>query len=102
MLKDNLGRQVGLFDNGRLDSMAVSGFDMMAGIDLELQQYGEELMRNKRGAIVAIEPSTGEILAMVSAPSYDPNSIALDKTAVWLLIACFRIPLTAPFSTEVS
>ncbi|HRD05915.1 MAG: penicillin-binding protein 2 [Saprospiraceae bacterium] len=79
VLKDNLGRQVGLFDNGRLDSMAVSGFDMMAGIDLELQQYGEELMRNKRGAIVAIEPSTGEILAMVSAPSYDPNSIALDK-----------------------
>ncbi|MBK8701592.1 MAG: penicillin-binding protein 2 [Saprospiraceae bacterium] len=79
VLQDNLGRQVGLFDNGRLDSMAVSGVDMMSSIDLDLQKYGEELLRNKRGAIVAIEPSTGEILAMVSAPSYDPNSIALDK-----------------------
>ncbi|MBK7008629.1 MAG: penicillin-binding protein 2 [Saprospiraceae bacterium] len=79
VLKDNLGRQVGLFDNGRLDSMALSGFDMMSGLDLELQEYGEALMKGRRGAIVAIEPSTGEILAMVSAPSYDPNSIALDK-----------------------
>ena len=79
VLKDNLGRQVGLFDNGRLDSMAVSGVDMMSSLDLDLQKYGEELMQNKRGSIVAIEPSTGEILAMISAPSYDPNSIALDK-----------------------
>jgi len=52
---------------------------MMSGLDLELQEYGEALMKGRRGAIVAIEPSTGEILAMVSAPSYDPNSIALDK-----------------------
>jgi penicillin-binding protein 2 len=79
VLKDNLGRQVGVFDNGRLDSMAVSGVDMMSSLDLDLQKFGEELMKNKKGSIVAIEPSTGEILAMISAPSYDPNSTALDK-----------------------
>ncbi len=79
VLKDNLGRQVGVFDNGKLDSMAVSGIDMKSALDLELQKYGEELMVNKKGSIVAIEPSTGEILAMISSPNYDPNSIALDK-----------------------
>ncbi len=79
VLKDNLGRQVGVFDNGRLDSMAVSGIDMMSSLDLDLQKYGEELMVNKKGSIVAIEPTTGEILAMVTSPSFDPNSIALDK-----------------------
>lgn len=79
VLKDNLGREVGKYDNGRLDSSAVAGYDMMSSLDLVLQKYGEELMINKRGSIVAIEPSTGEILCMVSSPSYDPNSIALDK-----------------------
>jgi penicillin-binding protein 2 len=79
VLKDNLGRQVGLFHNGLYDSLAVPGVDVMSSLDLELQKYGEELMIKKKGAIVAIEPSTGEILAMVSSPSFDPNSIALDK-----------------------
>ena len=82
--------------------MAVSGFDMMAGIDLELQQYGEELMRNKRGAIVAIEPSTGEILAMVRCTFLRPKQHGPRQNRSVALIACFRIPLTAPFSTEVS
>src|SRR5690606_22879626 len=67
ILRDNLGRRVGSFDNGRLDSMAISGEDIELGIDLDLQAYGETLLRNKRGAIVAIEPSTGQILAFVSA-----------------------------------
>jgi penicillin-binding protein 2 len=79
VLKDNLGRQVGLFHDGLYDSLAVPGVDVMSSLDLELQKYGEELMVKKKGAIVAIEPSTGEILAMVSSPSFDPNSIALDK-----------------------
>ncbi len=79
VLKDNLGRQVGIFDNGKFDSLATPGVDMMSSLDLDIQQYAEELMVMKRGAIVAIEPSTGEILCMVSAPSFDPNSIALDK-----------------------
>ncbi|MBK9255510.1 MAG: penicillin-binding protein 2 [Saprospiraceae bacterium] len=79
ILKDNRGRQVGSFDNGRLDSLAISGEDMQISIDLELQAYGDSLMLNKRGAIVAIDPNTGEILAMISAPAYDPNILNLDE-----------------------
>lgn len=79
ILKDNLGRHVGSYDNGRLDSMAIPGEDMKISIDLDLQAYADSLMRNKRGGLVAIEPSTGEILAMVSAPSYDPNILSLDE-----------------------
>lgn len=56
-----------------LDSLPVSGNDVTLTLDLELQQYAEALMRGKRGAVVAIEPATGEILAFVSAPSYDGN-----------------------------
>jgi penicillin-binding protein 2 len=79
ILKDNLGRQVGSYDNGRLDSMAIPGEDMKISIDLDLQAYADSLMMNKRGGLVAIEPTTGEILAMVSAPTYDPNLLSLDE-----------------------
>lgn len=79
ILKDNLGRQVGAYDNGRLDSLSIPGEDMKISIDLELQAYADSLMMNKRGGLVAIEPSTGEILAMVSAPTYDPNMLSLDE-----------------------
>ena len=76
ILKDNLGRDVGRYKEGLLDSIAESGINLSASIDLALQKFAEELMRNKKGAIVAIEPSTGEILAMVSAPTYDPNVLS--------------------------
>jgi penicillin-binding protein 2 len=56
-----------------MDTMAVQGTDIISSIDLDLQEYGELLMRNKRGSIVAIEPETGEVLALVSAPNYDPG-----------------------------
>jgi len=79
VLKDNLGRDVESFENGRLDSAAVSGSDIISTLDLDLQAYGEKLMQNKLGSIVALEPSTGEILAMVSSPSYDPNLLNLDR-----------------------
>jgi penicillin-binding protein 2 len=72
-VRDVHNRIKGSYDNGRLDTLSVSGEDLISTIDLDLQEYGEELMRNKRGSIVAIEPSTGEILAMVSSPNYDPN-----------------------------
>jgi penicillin-binding protein 2 len=72
-LKDNIGRDLGSFDNGAYDSVAHSGKNLMTSIDIELQQFGEELMQNKRGSIVAIEPTTGEILAFISSPGYDPN-----------------------------
>ncbi|GAA4832030.1 penicillin-binding protein 2 [Algivirga pacifica] len=70
----NARREVkGKFKDGAYDELPESGSDLVSSIDLELQQYAEQLMQNKRGAIVAIEPSTGEILTMLSAPSYDPN-----------------------------
>jgi penicillin-binding protein 2 len=79
ILKDNLGREVGSYDNGKLDSAAVPGEDIIISIDLALQQYADSLMKNKRGGLVAIEPSTGEILALVSAPFYNPNLLNLDE-----------------------
>ena len=66
-LKDNLGRPVGSYKNGVLDSLAISGKDLITGLDLELQAYGELLMHAKTGSIVAIEPSSGEVLTMISA-----------------------------------
>ena len=63
----------GKYSNGDYDTVAVNGMDLKSTLDIELQKYGEELMRNKRGSIVAIEPSTGEVLCMVNNPSYDPN-----------------------------
>ncbi|MFK7921432.1 MAG: penicillin-binding protein 2 [Bacteroidia bacterium] len=68
-------REVGSYANQRYDTAAVKGKDMMLGIDTELQAFGEALMQGKRGSIVAIEPSTGEILAFISAPAYDPSSL---------------------------
>lgn len=79
ILKDKFGRQVESYNNGSLDSLSVPGDDIQISIDLELQKYADSLMMNKRGGLIAIEPSTGEILAMVSAPYYDPNLLTLDE-----------------------
>ncbi|MBK9271103.1 MAG: penicillin-binding protein 2 [Saprospiraceae bacterium] len=79
VIRDKLGREVGSFENGRLDRKAVSGSDLILSIDLELQKYGEKLMQDKLGSIVAIEPSTGEILCLVSSPNYDPNLLNFNK-----------------------
>ena len=70
--KDKYNRDIGSYKNGKFDTIAVQGKDIHLSLDIELQKYGEQLMINKRGGIVAIEPSTGEILALVTAPSYDP------------------------------
>lgn len=72
-VRDVHNRIKGSFDEGRYDTLPVAGHDLMSTLDLDLQEYGEQLMSKKRGSIVAIEPSTGEILALISAPSYDPN-----------------------------
>lgn len=72
---DHLNRDVGPLENGRFDKKPTPGSDLTLTIDAELQAYGQLLMRGKRGSIVAIEPSTGEVLTIVSAPSYDPNSL---------------------------
>ncbi|SER57565.1 penicillin-binding protein 2 [Pedobacter rhizosphaerae] len=63
----------GSYADGKYDINAVSGERLISGIDIQVQKLGEELMKNKVGAIVAIEPSSGEILALVSSPGYDPN-----------------------------
>ena len=71
--KDKFNREIGSYKEGKFDTIAVQGEDINLTIDAEIQKYGEQLMINKRGGIVAIEPKTGEILALVTAPSYDPG-----------------------------
>ena len=72
-LVDVYSRIKGSYAEGRMDTVAVQGSDIISGIDLDLQEYGELLMKNKRGSIVAIEPKTGEVLTLVSSPNYDPG-----------------------------
>lgn len=71
--KDKFNKEIGPFKEGIYDTVAIKGNDVTITIDKDLQKYGEELMIRKRGGIVAIEPKTGEILALITAPSYDPN-----------------------------
>lgn len=63
----------GSYKNGQYDTLPIPGKDLQLTLDGSLQNYGETLMANKRGSIVAIEPKTGEILALISCPNYDPN-----------------------------
>jgi len=70
---DVYSRVQGSYVGGTMDTLAVQGSDVISTIDLDLQEYGEKLMRKKTGSIVAIEPATGEILALVSSPDYDPE-----------------------------
>lgn len=72
-LRDAHGRVQGRYQNGRFDRRPVAGKNLTLGIDANLQALGERLMEGKIGSIVAIEPSTGEVLCMVSSPSYDPR-----------------------------
>ena len=67
------------FAGGKLDTSAQQGPPLHLGVDIDLQAYGEELMKHKLGSIVAIAPSSGEIIAMISAPSYDPNLLVGTK-----------------------
>jgi penicillin-binding protein 2 len=71
--KDRFNRDIGPYKEGLFDTLPERGNDVQLTIDATLQKYGEELMIHKRGGIVAIEPSTGEILALITAPSYNPS-----------------------------
>lgn len=73
------GIDKGSFKGGEFDTASVAGKNLTSTIDIELQKYGEMLMEGKRGSVVAIEPKTGEILSMISAPSYDPNVLTGSK-----------------------
>lgn len=89
ILVDVFNREKGSFQDGRYDTASVAGEILMLSLDAKLQKYGELLMQNKVGAVVAIEPSTGEILACISNPSYDPNLLvgrARTKNYVQLLL----------------
>jgi penicillin-binding protein 2 len=81
VLVDVHGRAKGAFRDGEFDIPAEAGKDISLTIDIDLQKYGEELMANKIGAIVAIEPQTGQILSMVSSPTYDPSLFIGKKRA---------------------
>lgn len=74
-LVDSRNRQKGSYANGAYDTAAVAGERLTSSLDLRIQKLGEKLMQNKVGSIVAIEPSTGEILCYVSSPTYDPNQL---------------------------
>ena len=75
-LVDVYNRKQGKFQEGKFDTLPISGKNIYSTIDLELQKYGEELIKNKKGAIVAIEPGTGEILSLISSPSYNPEELS--------------------------
>ncbi len=76
MMQNVRGINKGSWKNGEYDTLAVSGKNLITTIDVELQKYADSLMKNKVGAVLAIEPSTGEILVSASAPTYDPNMLS--------------------------
>ncbi len=75
LMKDALGRIKGKYEGGIHDEAPESGKNLTLSIDMDLQEYGERLMAGKIGAIVAIEPSTGEVLCLVTSPNYDPSML---------------------------
>ena len=79
VLKDNLGRDIGSFGNGSKDTIPQSGLDLITTLDIDIQAYTEQLMNDKIGGIVAIEPTSGEILAFASSPTYDPSAMVIGQ-----------------------
>jgi penicillin-binding protein 2 len=75
IIKDNKNRLQGSYKNGEFDTVAISGKSLRTYIDVEVQQLAEKLMANKVGAVVAIDPKTGGIIAMMSGPNFDPNDL---------------------------
>jgi penicillin-binding protein 2 len=80
--RDKFNRIIGPYKDGTLDTLPIPAQDITLSIDIELQEYGTRLLANKRGGILAIEPSTGEILMSVSTPTFDPNAlVGRDRSA---------------------
>ncbi|MDH5475319.1 MAG: penicillin-binding transpeptidase domain-containing protein, partial [Cyclobacteriaceae bacterium] len=78
-IKNVRGVEKGSFNEGKWDTLALPGETLISTIDIKLQEYGELLMKGKAGSIVSIEPTSGEVLAIVSGPSYDPNLLSGKK-----------------------
>ena len=98
------GVEKGPFNEGEHDTLSIPGTNLVSTIDIDLQEYGEKLMAYKVGTVVAIEPSTGEILSFISAPSYDPNILTgrdFGKNFLQLqrdsLVPLFNRPLMAMY-----
>ncbi|MDP3354105.1 MAG: penicillin-binding protein 2 [Flavobacteriaceae bacterium] len=94
--KDRFNREIGSYREGTFDSLPEPGSDITLTIDIALQQYGEKLMQNKRGGIVAIDPKTGEILTLISMPTYNPNLMVgkeRSKNSVKLFGDKFNMPM---------
>lgn len=79
VLRDKLGQEVGAYLNGELDRNAEAGADLILGVDIDLQSYCEELLKDKAGSIVALDPSSGEILCLASSPNYNPNLLSVNR-----------------------
>lgn len=95
-IRDNKGRLQGSWENGAYDTAAIAGKNLYSSIDVELQELGEKLMQNKVGSIVAIDPKTGGILCMVSAPTYNPNYLTGNQRKKHLVDMLYfdpRLPL---------
>lgn len=75
LLRDARGRIQGNYQDGKFDQRPIAGKDLTLGLDVNLQALGERLLEGKIGSIVAIDPRTGEVLAMVSSPTYDPRRL---------------------------
>jgi penicillin-binding protein 2 len=75
LVKDNLNRPQGPYAGGQFDTAAIAGKNLYTSIDVDLQQFGEKLMANKIGSVVAIDPRTGGILSLISSPTFDPNDL---------------------------
>ncbi|NBC56659.1 MAG: penicillin-binding protein 2, partial [Bacteroidetes bacterium] len=71
--KDRFNNDLGSYKQGQFDTLPEKGKDLTLTIDAQLQQYGKKLMKNKRGGIVALQPKTGEILSLITEPTYDPS-----------------------------
>ncbi len=104
LLVDSKSRAQGRYKNGEFDTAAIAGKNIKLSIDYKLQELGEQLIQNKIGSIVAIEPATGEILALISSPSYDPNLlIGRDRGKNFAALSndltkpLFNRPLAAPY-----
>jgi penicillin-binding protein 2 len=93
--RDHYGRAIESYKNGTSDVAPVAGTDLTVTLDKDLQEYAEQLMINKRGGIVAIEPQTGEILTLISAPNYDP-SILMGRDRSKNINAILRDTITRP------
>lgn len=103
-LVDVHNREQGSFNEGKFDTAAIPGYNMISSLDMDLQRFGESLMKGKIGSIVAIEPGTGEVLAMVSSPTYDPDLLTgQERTKNFVkmlndsLKPLFSRPMKAPY-----